>query len=180
MDKLELESPAALRDIDAMGTLHSLLLLVLLFGQFAVAEEESDSTDDEAMIDEITVIGAPELLALRVEIVRAEDEIYRIFNELNEDDDYDMICKHERPVGTHIARRVCRARLYRESMAEDARRAMDGDPMTGAMINTKKHNEVLQEKLRSMALEYPELAEAVQKRYVLRQKFVKAREEKFN
>lgn len=169
-----------MRDIDEMGTLHSLLWLVLLFGQFAAAEEESDSTDDEAVIDEITVIGAPDLLALRVEIVRAEDEIYRIFNELNEDDDYDMICKNEKPVGTHIARRVCRARLFREAMAEDAKRAMDGDLMTGTMINTKKHNEILQKKLHSMALEYPELAEAVQKRYALRQKFVKAREEKFD
>ena len=169
-----------MRDIDEMGTLHSLLLLVLLFGQFAAAEEESDSTDDEAVIDEITVIGTPELLTLRVEIIRAEDEIYRIFNELNEDDDYDMICKNERPVGTHIARRVCRARLFRDAMAEDARRAMDGDLMTGPRINTNKHNEILQEKLRSMVLEHPELAEAVQKRYVLRQKFVKVHEEKFD
>ena len=115
-----------------------------------------------------------------MEIVRAEDEIYRIFNELNEDDDYDMICKTEKPVGTHISRRVCRARLFREAMAEDARRAMNGEVMTGPMINTQKHNKILQEKLRSMVLEYPELAEAVQKRYILRQKFLKAREEKFD
>ena len=169
-----------MRDIDEMGMLHSLLLLVLLFGQLAVAEEEPEITDDEEAIDEITVIGERELLALRVEIVRAEDEIYRIFNELNEDDDYDMICKTERPVGTHISRRVCRARLFREAMAEDARRAMNGEVMTGPMINTQKHNKILQEKLRSMVLEYPELAEAVQKRYILRQKFLKAREEKFD
>lgn len=163
-----------------MRTLHLLSLLVLLFGQFAAAEEESDSTEDDEVIDEITVISARDLLALRVEIDRAEDEIYQIFNELNEDDDYDMICKNEKPVGTRISRRVCRARLFREAMAEDARRAMDGDVMTGPMINTKKHNEILQEKLRSMVLENPELAEAVQKRYVLRQKYVKAREEKFD
>ena len=89
---------------------------------------------------------------------RINNEVFDIGKkiELNEDDDYDMICNTERPVGTHISRRVCRARLYREAMAEDARRAMNGEVMTGPMINTQKHNEILLEKLRLMVLEHPE------------------------
>lgn len=166
-----LESRTAMRDINAMRTMYIRLLLVLLISPHAAAAEEPDISDEEAAIDEITVIGARELRTLRIEIARAEDEIFTIFNELNEDDDYDMVCKTERPVGTHIARRVCRARLFREKMAEDAKRAMDGDVMTGAMIDTEKHNKILQEKLRSMALESPEFAEALQKRYALRQKY---------
>lgn len=156
------------------------LLLVLLTGPHAAAEEQADVSDEEAVIDEITVIGARELRTLRVEIARVEDEIFRIFNELNEDDDYDMICKMERPVGTRIQRRVCRARLYREKMAEDAKRAMDGDVMAGAMIDTDKHNRILQEKLRSMALQSPEFAEALQKRYALRQKYEREHARKYD
>jgi len=160
-----------LRDIITMRTMYFHLLLALLIFPHAAAEEEPDISNEQSTIDEITVIGARELRTLRIEIARAEDEIFTIFNELNEDDDYDMICKTERPVGTHIARRVCRARLFREKMAEDAKRAMEGDVMTGAMIDTEKHNKILQEKLRSMALESPEFAEALQKRYALRQKY---------
>lgn len=156
------------------------LLPLLLIFQHAVAEEEADIFNEDSAIEEITVIGARELLTLRVEIVRAEDELFRIFNELNEDDDYDMICENERPVGTRIARRVCRARLFREKMAEDAKRAMDGDVMTGVVIDSEKHNEILQEKLRSMAMKSPEFAEALQKRYALRQKFEKEHAKKFD
>lgn len=168
-----------MRDINAMRTIYFSLLLVFLIGPHAGAEEEPNKSNEESVIDEITVIGTPELITLRVEIARAEDEIFRIFNDLNEDDDYDMICENERPVGTRIARRVCRARLFREKMAEDARRAMDGDVMTGAMIDTEKHNKILQEKLRSMALQSPEFAEALQKRYALRQKFEQEHAKKF-
>lgn len=163
-----------------MRTIYLPLLLVLLVCRYAAAEEEPGISNEESVIDEITVIGERDLLALRVEITRAEDEIFSIFNELNEDDDYDMICETERPVGTRIARRVCRARLFREKMAEDARRAMDGDVMTGPMIDTEKHNKILQEKLRSMALESPEFAEALQKRYALRQKYEQEHARKFD
>ncbi|MGB5332665.1 MAG: hypothetical protein WBM80_04435 [Woeseiaceae bacterium] len=163
-----------------MRTIYLPLLLFMLICRYAAADEEPGISNEESVIDEITVIGERDLLKLRVEIARVEDEIFSIFNELNEDDDYDMICKTERPVGTRIARRVCRARLFREKMAEDARRAMDGDVMTGVMIDTEKHNKILQEKLRSMALESPEFAEALQKRYALRQKYEQEHTKKFD
>lgn len=168
-----------LRDIDVIRALYLFLLLSLLTASYAAAEDTPDG-GDEVIIDEVTVIGARELLSIRMEIVRAEEEITRIFNELNDDDDYDMICESERPVGTRISRRVCRARAYREAMTEDAKRAMDGLPMTGVMLNTKKHNEILQEKLRSLVMENPELEEAVVKRYVLRQKYERAHANKFD
>ena len=68
-----LESQTTLRDINAMRTMYLYLLLVLLICQHAAAEKEPGISNEESVIDEITVIGARELRTLRIEIARAED-----------------------------------------------------------------------------------------------------------
>ena len=40
----------------------------------------------------------------------AEDRIYARFNELNEDDVFDVGCSIEPPTGTRLGRRMCRVR----------------------------------------------------------------------
>jgi hypothetical protein len=62
----------------------------------------------------------------------------------------------------------------------DAERAMDGIPMTGRMIDTDRHNRIMEEKLESLALANPELAEASMKRSELGQKFEATKNRKFD
>jgi hypothetical protein len=56
--------------------------------------------------EEIVVRGKP-LNRYRAEIELARDEMIRIFNEANEDDDNDVRCRYEAPTGSRIPQRVC-------------------------------------------------------------------------
>ncbi len=77
----------------------------------AIADETSES------IDEITVLGVRDLGALRAEITRAEDEVYDVYNDLNDNDDYDIICKLRAPIGSQIKQREYEKTRQRESRA---------------------------------------------------------------
>jgi hypothetical protein len=67
-------------------------LLLACTSLFATDEETAET------IDEITVLGVRDLGELRAELVRAEDEVYEMFNTLNEDDDYGVMISSERNV----------------------------------------------------------------------------------
>lgn len=131
---------------------------LLAMGEDAVPDK------NKKRIDEITVMGARELGALRTELVRAENEVYALYNELNDDDDYDIICKMEAPIGSQIKRRVCHARLYRETMAE----LVDDEELPtiilGKIVDQEKHSRILIEKMRAIAKENPQLLDALRKR----------------
>ena len=74
-----------------------------VFAATAMAQETANSDQpiaaetpiapDEEIIDEITVMGARELASLRAELIRADDAVYDLYNNLNDDDAYDVICK---------------------------------------------------------------------------------------
>ncbi len=142
------------------------------------AEAETDELD--AAIDEIMVVGARELGAMRAEIDLAEDQVFALYNDLNEDDRYDIICKKETRIGSQIPKRVCLARMYR-----DARAAVAADDeevgmiAAGRMARSQKHQRILEQKLRALAIEHPELLEAFKKRQLLAKKFEQARDTKY-
>ncbi len=131
------------------------------------------------MIDEITVMGSQSLSSLRREIVEAEDNIYAIFNSLNHDDDYDIICKKETRIGSQILYRVCKARLYRESVAEATEDYVDQGAQHGVTLNAQKHREILREKMRALAAENPQLVEALKTRLALQKEYKLEREQRF-
>jgi hypothetical protein len=56
--------------------------------------------------EEIIVRGKP-LHRYRAEIELARDEMIRLFNAANEDDDNDVRCRDEAPTGSRIPQRVC-------------------------------------------------------------------------
>ena len=82
-----------------------LFLATVLLLPCAQAQESADADVDET-IDEITVMGARSLAMMRAEVIEAEDVIYDLFNELNDDDGYDIICKKETQLGSQIPKRV--------------------------------------------------------------------------
>ncbi len=138
--------------------------------------ENSDSEAEE--IDEVTVIGARPLADLRREITLAEDRMYAIFNELNTDDGYDIICKKETRIGSQIPKRVCLARMYRERRSEAA---MDETEVfvEGRMPAARRHQRILVGKMRALAEQHPELLKAVQRRQLRIQEFEAERERRF-
>jgi len=86
-----------------------------LYGQ----EDENADPDQEPQenvsqrpIEEIQVTGERTLLTMRNEIIREEENLYRIFNELNSHDRFDIKCKTERRLGSAILIRNCYPRFF--------------------------------------------------------------------
>jgi hypothetical protein len=68
--------------------------------------------------EEVTIRGRRTVTEYRLEMERARDDIVRIFNELNDDSDNEVVCRNERPTGSRMPVRVCRS--VAESRAEAA------------------------------------------------------------
>jgi len=151
-------------------------MTALAFG--SVAADEADETDE--VVDEITVMGVRDLGALRTELMRAEDEVYDLYNEINEDDDYDIVCKRVALIGSQIKRRVCQARIYRDALSEATEDDEGGILYVGSIVNEQKHGKILREKMRDAANKNPQLIVALKNRYALEQKFNQERDKKFS
>ena len=74
--------------------------------------QEPQETASQRPIEEIRVIGERSLSNLRNEIRREEENLYRIFNELNSHDRFDIKCKTERRLGSAILIRNCYPRFF--------------------------------------------------------------------
>lgn len=62
---------------------------------------------DQTPMEEITVIGQRSIMNLRLQLDRAVDRMYAIYNEINKDDEFDIICRWEAPTGSRIDRKLC-------------------------------------------------------------------------
>jgi hypothetical protein len=141
----------------------------VLLGAVLVAAQtlaqETDEVADEP-IEEITVVGEKTLLNLKFAAIRAENEFFELFNELNTDDQYDVFCDKEGSVRSRIKRRRCWSPFERE-IEQDAVREMVGAdgrlgsgtrmvvPRNEALIQAKRKKQA--EMLRQMVLENPGL-----------------------
>lgn len=84
-------------------------------------------TSEKRPMDEVTVTGEETVPRLRSQLRRLDEAFFRRYNELNDVDDYDMICKRETWVGSQIPRTVCRLRLHRERLSESATDMLNED-----------------------------------------------------
>ena len=167
-----------------------LTLSFAVFAATAMAQETANSDEsiaaetpiapDEEIIDEITVMGARELASLRAELIRADDAVYDLYNNLNDDDAYDVICKKETRIGSQIPRRVCLTRLYRDAYTEASVDLADGEAGATFRVNSGKHDAILREKMAALANAHPEFLEALKHRLELRKKFEREHAKKFD
>ena len=113
----------------------SKILLYLLVGVIPVClygqEDENADPDQESQenvsqrpIEEIQVTGERTLLTMRNEIIREEENLYRIFNELNSHDRFDITCKEERRVFSNIPARNCLPRFFTDLRMDTNRFAL--------------------------------------------------------
>ena len=63
---------------------------------------DGGTPDSDRPIEEIQVLGSRTLYSIRMEIVDEENKIFSMFNELNSDDDFDILCDNIAPTGSHI------------------------------------------------------------------------------
>ncbi len=119
---------------------------------------------EEETIDEIIVESMPRPAQIRAELQRVELNIYNLFNELNDDDRYDIICREVRPIGSQILQRQCKARMLFEAEAESAVDAGDATAVWRIESRATEHEERLTELLRDAVAESPELLELLVER----------------
>ena len=139
--------------MDLNKVFRSKFLLYLLVGVIPVClygqEDENADPDQESQenvsqrpIEEIQVTGERTLLTMRNEIIREEENLYRIFNELNSHDRFDIKCKTERRISTAILARNCYPRFFTDlRRAENSfalsefRQAFSDDGVDPALFN---------------------------------------------
>jgi hypothetical protein len=71
--------------------------------------------------EEVTVRGRRTLPQYRLELERARNEMFRIFNETNKGTDTDVRCGVEQPTGTRVRHTVCRTAAEIEASTSAAR-----------------------------------------------------------
>jgi hypothetical protein len=132
----------------------------------SIDEMVSETVEQESSesIDEITVYGDKSLHALRLEVYKAEENFFEVFNSVNKDDEFDVRCFYEIPSFTHIRRHVCRAYFVTNATSVGANVFMGADPQypivpPGTTIMQKKRR--MKEILETLVAEHPELLEAL-------------------
>ena len=143
--------------------------VVLLFALAPVGMCQSSSVQEvepepSDTIEEIIVYGNRSLNQLRLELYRAEDIAFDLFNSLNSDDEYDIHCYKEAPTGSHIKRRVCKANYEKELTADATRRWLLGGQSRTYLHPTAKirrKDKLMLEEMEALVVERPELRKAL-------------------
>jgi hypothetical protein len=134
----------------------------------------------EGAIEEIEVLGQRTLLGLRMELYRAEDRMYDLFNALNSSDDMDVKCESRLLQGSHIRRRFCARNYLEEAQAENANAALRGyeffkSPMT-LWNENRTRNEQFSAEVQKLMEQSPEFLEAIADTKVARGRYAAERQ----
>jgi hypothetical protein len=87
----------------------------------ADAAPAAAATTAQESPEEVTVRGRRTLPQVRLELERARNEMFRIFNETNQGTDTDVRCREEQPTGTRVRHTVCRTAAEIEASSKSAR-----------------------------------------------------------
>ena len=64
---------------------------------------------------------------MRQQLVELEDRFYALYNELNENDDFDVTCRMEAPLGTRLRKRNCKVAYVEDAEAEQGQAFVRGE-----------------------------------------------------
>ena len=92
-----------------------LLVVQLTNGQDDVFVIDVSPSENLIVIDDLTA-GQ-----LRAEILKIENEFYRVFNANVVNEDLKIECSEYTPTGSHIKRRACEPKFYRDARNENVR-----------------------------------------------------------
>lgn len=164
--------------------LASLLICQAISAQEPIADttrilEEISVEREPLPMEELTVVAPQTLSFMRIQIGEAEAEVLGLFNALNDDRDYDIRCRREAPIGSHIRVRTCSTRISDAAVARAEQDFLAGlgyfDPF--ALLRTYDAN--LREKMTTMVAENPDLYQAMLKYYQLKTNYDEERAERF-
>ncbi|MGI9258763.1 MAG: hypothetical protein ACR2QQ_08005 [Gammaproteobacteria bacterium] len=159
--------------------LAALLGMSLSFSAWAQEQDEASSSEPAGPIEELTVVAPKALETMRQELVVAENDVLNVYNALNEDDDYDIYCTEERPLGSYIPVRVCRARFVDNEQAQSAYDLLSGAGFTDPSGQISYHEDIMRTKMAELAAENPNLYNALLQYYNLKTDYDTERASRF-
>lgn len=115
---LRTRPPARFRSHGSSVAGAALLLALATAGFCEDATEQNTRPAQDESIDEVTVYGTKSLNTLRIELRRAEEKVFVLFNEFNLDDEYDIHCEEWIPTGSLTKRRRCAPNYIRTASTE--------------------------------------------------------------
>ena len=122
---------------------------------------QEDEQDASETVEEIVVYGQKSLTQLRIELHEAEDRAFALFNSLNNEDEYDILCYREAPTGSHISRRICRPNYVSQARSLETRAFLRGQPPPSAWAIIQHKDKILREKMETLVVERPEFLKAI-------------------
>ena len=143
---------------------------------------ESDTTPpaEAETIEEVTVIGQRTLTSIRMQIDRASERIFELYNELNTDDLYDIHCRSAAPTGSHITRKVCSPVYFELAEADATQVSLGGGVGTGLFYGRlAQHNPIMEQKWKDVVNNNPEIVEAIVEHFELTEELKESRKAYF-
>jgi len=81
---------------------------------FSVLSGVHGAEEDQVVIEDLTVAE------LRTEIEKIQTEFYKVFNTLNEDDEFDILCQKFTPTGSNISEIGCEPTFVTKRRGDNA------------------------------------------------------------
>ena len=144
----------------------SLFVFQLTFGQEVPETQEADERES---MEEVIVSSPPSLRSMAAEVTRAQMNAFTVFNDLNGDDEYDVLCRREtvnkqasNVMGNYGPVLVCRTKFVRRETARDNELVFSGDFDLGdSDVDYASHARELSQKVNELISEHPEFQEAM-------------------
>jgi hypothetical protein len=163
------------------GLMRNAIVLVFLYAVLSVSPHSAIAQETQSPrsgpMEEVIVRAPRSLRSMREAIEDAEDRAFDIFNELNTDDDYDIVCRREEPTGSRIPVRNCRARFVDRLLREKTREALSlggGAPADLPLLEIRHHMALLAEKIEALASENATFLEATIEVQIRKDEFASA------
>jgi hypothetical protein len=137
------------------------LMLLGLPATGACQGEPAPAEQQPGVMEEVIVWGSKSLIDLKLEMIEAEDTLFELFNSFNTNDEFDVHCYREAPVGSRIKQRVCRTNIQRRLLRSASQRMMAGEPYVFPATEIKHAEKRLLENMTETALEQPEMLKAL-------------------
>ncbi|HWK52768.1 MAG TPA: hypothetical protein VNR18_00210 [Hyphomicrobiales bacterium] len=142
---------------------HAIALAVFtLLHTYATSAAEDPPAATPESIEEIEIVGQRTLSTLRLEIRREEEQMFDLFNDLNDVREFDVSCGEVIVTGSLIPARECVPRYIQRARFLNAQDFLQfGIPQKTEQElwwENRRKNEAFNAKIRSLAVEHPSLA----------------------
>jgi hypothetical protein len=165
-----------------------LIFLVWFFSSGVTAEDilKKTSTDSDPLeytLPEVIVEGDNSMHSLRLEVIRAQELKFEVFNNLNSTDDFDIICDWHAPLGTKIKEWSCDVNYLKKARADavrDYRQHGAQFPSEHKMaIELAEKGRELNREMKALAVKHPELALAIINAHELEQLYKEEQKKRY-